>query len=103
MTWMEVAGDIDASETERRLGEILQALHAIVSAKGVLSDLRVTPTGTVAVSASIAANQDIRNITGALATLTNANNLGGLSLSATIPQWTNQTAVQSFVNNITRS
>jgi hypothetical protein len=103
------AVSVDDVDADRLLSDILNALLAIAGAKGVLADLRVTPTGAVTVAqgtaanlnaqVTIAANQDFRNVTGAVA---NHTNFGGYSAATATASWNNQTAVLSFIQNVTR-
>lgn len=107
MTWIEVAG-YDNEDEVVALNEIAMNTAAIAGAKGVLSDLRVTPTGTVTVG--IAAAQTLATVTtvttvttcSTLSTITNIPTIGSLSTNAAVKDWSNQTAVLSFTNNVTR-
>lgn len=83
------------------LVDLRRALMAIAGAKGLLSDLRVTPTGTVTTS-----------VTGTAAvTQSGSWNLGTLSqmgtlnwnLNNAVPNWSNSTYTQSFTANISRT
>lgn len=105
MTWVDVGVQtgrkpvsdsvsvVPASDYQDPALDVLDAIQnntlALSAAKGVLSDLRVTPTGTVIVAGNL--------------TVTGQTNMGGLALNNVVPNWQNQTAIQSFVNNIVRS
>jgi len=90
-----------ASDQEALLSIMAQALQAIASSKGLLSDLRVTPTGTVttSVSGTAAVTQS------GTWNLSTVNKIGtnNTPMDNAVPNWQNQTAVQSFVQNIVRS
>lgn len=85
--------------TNSLLSDIRQALLAIAGSKGLAADLRVTPTGTVTVAGNLTT----------VTTVTTCSTVGGITtagswqLAAAVPNWQNQTAVQSFVQNIARS
>lgn len=90
------------------LAQILVALQAIAGAKGVLADMRVTPTGAVTVAQATAASL---NATVAQATAANLNaNIGqmnaagalGFSMNNAVPNWTNEVVVNSFQRNMVR-
>lgn len=111
MAWSPVGGfGTDDTDELTALNEIQTAVAALASAKGLLQDLRVTPTGAVTVAQgtagnlqctiTVAANQDFRNITGAVA---NQTNTGGLPLNNAVPNWQNSVAQDAFVRNIVRS
>lgn len=76
---------------ETRLDDIRQALMTIASAKGLAADLRVTLLSGV-----------LNSLT-TVTTVTTLSQMAGLALNNAVPNWTNQTSVQSFTNNIVRS
>ena len=73
---------------ETRLDDIRQALMTIASTKGLAADLRVTV---------------LSGVLNSLTTVTTLSQMAGLALNNAVPNWTNQTAGQSFTNNIVRS
>lgn len=94
--------DLEKSNDEAAdiLALIASAVQAIASTRGLASDLRVTvvanPTTAVTISSGT-----VTTVT-TVATVTNQAQMGGLALNSVVPNWQNQTAVQSFTNNIVR-
>jgi hypothetical protein len=107
MAWTPVgsAGGIEIADPDQLsiLEQIQNAVAAIASAKGILSDLRVSVVNTPATTATvtISANQDLRTVA-TVTTVTGLTNVGGYSAVPATHNWQNQTAVQSFTQNIVR-
>lgn len=89
-------------DTINLFAQMLSSLNALQSVKGVLSDLRVTPTGTVTVAGSLTTVTTVTTCT-TVTTVGGISALGGWQATNAVPNWQNQTAVQSFINNIARS
>lgn len=90
-------------ENQTILGDLTQALYEIVErltfftwVKGVLADLRVTPTGTVTVWGTITTVTTVTTV----ATLTNQSQNGWYFTNAIVPSATNTNAILSNINNI---
>ena len=88
------------------LNEIQVAVSALAGAKGVLSDLRVTPTGTgmtvaQATSANLNANVSVQNTV--TTNLGGSGNAGTYFLTPVAQNWQNQTSQQAFTLNVARS
>jgi hypothetical protein len=66
-------------------------MQAIASTRGVLADLRVTPTGTVTTSGVISSG-----------TITNVSQIGAVPANSVVQDWENQTYTSSFSVNVTR-
>jgi len=87
-------------ENQSTLGDLTQALYEITErltfftwVKGVLSDLRVTPTGTVTITGTISTVTTV-------VSLTNQTQNWGYFTNAIVPSATNTNAIQSNINNI---
>lgn len=79
------------------LNQILSAISAVASARGIASDLRVTLLGgTTAVTGTLTAVTTVTTV----ATVSNQTNIGGLPATQIVPATTNTTAVLSNINNI---
>lgn len=78
------------------LDDLRAALMAIAGAKGVLADLRVTPTGTVAISGATTISS------GTVTSVTNLAQVGGVTANSVVQDWENQTYTSTFSANITR-
>ena len=88
------------------LNEIQVAVSAISSAKGILADLRVTPTGTgMVVTQATAANLNATVSVNNTPTVSvgGSGNAGQYSLMGMAGNLQNQTSQQSFTLNVTRS
>lgn len=83
------------------LSEIQSMLAAIASTKGIAADLRTTIVGANLVSTTLGAVAT-SNLTG-IGSAFNTPSAPMHTPTAAVPNWQNQTAVQSFVNNIVRS
>ena len=97
MTWVDIIDNEDETDIVDLLVGIRNALHSLASTKGVLSDLRVTSTGNIGVGTHAVTQSGTWN-------LGSVSQFGALNLSANgaVGNWQNQTAVQSFINNIER-
>lgn len=91
-----------ASESEQEdqtqvLNQILSAISAVASARGIASDLRVTLLGgTTAVTGTLTAVTTVTTVT----TVAGLTNIGGLPATQLIPSNQNTVAVLSNINNI---
>lgn len=89
--------DIDVQtndgDTQNLLAIIASALQAIASTRGVLADLRVTPTGTVTTSGSTSISSG---------TVTSLSQIGAVPANSVVQDWENQTYTSSFSANVTR-
>jgi hypothetical protein len=90
---------VDDFDVINVLNEIRQFCAALAGTKGVLADLRVTPVGSVTIGSG--ALSTINNVT-TVGTVTNQAQMGGFGTNAAVSNWANQTAVQSFIQNIAR-
>jgi hypothetical protein len=119
MSWIDVGspagqGDENSSvpvvlsnDQEALLSVMAQALLALASAKGILSDLRVSVINTPATTATVAqgTGSNLKCETASTSVIGQLNTLGAapLSLNNAVPNWQNQTATQAFTQNIVRS
>lgn len=97
MAWIDIIDNEDEADIVDILVGIRNALHSLASVKGILSDLRVTPTGALSVGTHAVTQSGAWN-------LTSVSQFGALNLSANnaVGNWQNQTAVLSFTKNIER-
>lgn len=86
---------VNQDDTVTLLGEIQSAVAALATTRGIAADIRVSVVNAPGVTVGSG------NIT--------VTGLGGTSVGgpysalSAVPNWQNQTACQSFVNNIVRS
>jgi len=79
------------------LNQILSAISAVASARGIASDLRVTLLGgTTAVTGTLTAVTTVTTVT----TVAGLTNIGGLPATQLVPSNQNTVAVLSNINNI---
>jgi len=94
--------DSEDIEVAQALYEVAERLSFLAGVKGVLADLRVTPTGTVTITGTISTVTTVTtvNTVTTVATLTNQTNIGGYSAAPQIQNLMNLLAVQGNINNI---
>lgn len=98
MAWIDIIDNEDETDIVDILVGIRNALHSLASVKGVLADLRVTPTGALSVGTHAVTQSGVWN-------LGSVSQFGALNLSANnaVGNWQNQTATQAFIKNIDRT
>lgn len=84
--------DIDSAN---QLDEIRTAVTALAGAKGILADLRVTPTGNVTV---VIGSGTVTTVT----TLTTLSQIGGIAANGVVQDLENNTYTNAFSVNMTR-
>lgn len=86
------------------IDEIRTGMMAVAGAKGVLADLRTSIVNTPSVTIGSGTVTTVTTCTTVttVSTVTNQAQMGGLATNVAVPNWQNQTAVQSFINNIAR-
>lgn len=78
--------------------ELLSRIAALSRALGIASDIRVTLLGgTTAVTGTLTGVTTVTTVT----TVTGLTNIGGFPAITAVPNWNNQTAIQSNINNVT--
>jgi hypothetical protein len=87
---------VDDFDVVNVLNEIRQFCAALASTRGIAADLRVTPVGSVTIGSGTVTTVST------VSTVTNQAQMGGFGTNAAVSNWTNQTAVQSFIQNIAR-
>ena len=81
--------------------EFLSRIAGLSRALGIAADIRVTLLGgTTAVTGTLTAVTTVTTV-GTVTVVTGLTNIGGLSANTAVPNWNNQTAIQSNINNIT--
>lgn len=80
------------SNLQEALFELIARLDFLPSVRGLLADLRVTPTGTVTVAGSLTTLTTVTNVT-------SVNQLGGWPTNAAVPAISNTTAILGNINN----
>jgi len=91
--------DSEDSEIKQALYEVAERLSFLAGVKGVLADLRVTPTGTVTIAGNITTVTTVTTV----GTVSNQTSIGGFSANQQIPSSQNTAAVLSNINNIIQS
>lgn len=82
---------IEIKDLTAALYEVCERLSFLAGVRGTLADLRVTPTGTVGVSGTVAVST--------VTTLSNQSAMGGFQANNQIPALMNL-AAQANINNI---
>lgn len=98
MAWIDIIDNEDETDIVDILVGIRNALHSLASVKGVLADLRVTPTGALSVGTHAVTQSGTWNLAAV-----NRCGTTNTPMDNAVPNWQNQTAIQAFVNQIDRT
>ena len=78
--------------------ELLSKIAGLSRALGIAADIRVTLLGgTTAVTGTLTGVTTVTTVT----TVSGLTNIGGFPAITAVPNWNNQTAIQSNINNVT--